>query len=142
MGVFMNSVYGAIILTVIILSFSFFYFAKTRTKTRQHAIVSQAMLQHRYSAGKKYARKLKTKSQSKNRQQETNIRVIIVDEKAYWIKDNIFYKAPLINNLVDKDSAEKVDTSDMDRVQLDQMLFILDKLREGISDDSRGSGNA
>jgi hypothetical protein len=74
--------------------------------------------------------------------QETNVRVIIVDGQAYWIKDNIFYNAPLINNLVDKESAQRVDTTHMDKVQLDQMLFILDKLREGVSDDSRGSRDA
>ena len=72
---------------------------------------------------------------------KTNVKVIILDQQAYWIKDNIFYKAPLVNQLIDKDSAEQVDTSDMNKVQLDQMLFILDKLREGINDDSRGSGD-
>ena len=80
-------------------------------------------------------------TQSKKHFDRTNVKVIIVDNQAYWIKDNIFYKAPLIDQLIDKDSAEQVDTSDMDKVQLDQMLFILDKLREGINDDSRGSGN-
>ena len=40
---------------------------------------------------------------------------------------------------MDKESAEKVDTIHMDKVQLDKMLFIMDKLREGIDDDSRGS---
>jgi hypothetical protein len=43
--------------------------------------------------------------------------------------------------LIDKDSAEQVDTISMDKVQLDKMLFIMDKLREGINDDSRGSGD-
>ena len=72
---------------------------------------------------------------------KTNIKVIIFDNNAYWIKDNIFYRAPLVNELIDKESAEQVDTIHMDKVQLDKMLFIMDKLREGISDDSRGSGN-
>lgn len=142
MGVSMNSVLGASLLTIAMLLFLCVYIMKTRHKKHEQPIFTQAMLHHRYSAGKKYSRKLKTKTQSKSHQEGTNIRVIIVDEQAYWIKDNIFYRAPLVNNLVDKDSAERVDTSDMDRVQLDKMLFILDKLREGVSDDSRGSGNA
>ena len=71
--------------------------------------------------------------------EKTNVKVIILDNQAYWIKNNIFYKAPLVDQLIDKDSAEEVDTINMDKVQLDKMLFIMDKLREGINDDSRGS---
>ena len=97
------------------------------------------MLQYRYSNRKKKARRLKTDSQSKMHHAKSNIKVIIFDNDAYWIKDNIFYKAPLVNQLIDKESAEQVDTIHMDKVQLDKMLFIMDKLREGIDDDSRGS---
>jgi hypothetical protein len=43
--------------------------------------------------------------------------------------------------LINKEAAEQVDTMGMDKVQLDKMLFIMDKLREGINDDSRGSGD-
>jgi hypothetical protein len=99
------------------------------------------MMLYRYSNGKKYSRKLKSKTQSKNHYDKTNVKVIILDNQAYWIKNNIFYKAPLVNQLIDKDSAEEVDTISMDRVQLDKMLFIMDKLREGKTDDSRGSRN-
>ena len=99
------------------------------------------MLLYRYTNGKKYSRKIISKTQSKNHYDKTNVKVIIVDSHAYWIKDNIFYKAPLVNELIDKNLAEQVDTIHMDRVQLDKMLFIMDKLREGINDDSRGSGN-
>lgn len=97
------------------------------------------MLQYRYSNRKKNTRRLKTNSQSKMHHDKTNIKVIIFDNDAYWIKDNIFYKAPLVDQLIDKESAEQVDTIHMDKVQLDKMLFIMDKLREGIDDDSRGS---
>ena len=82
-----------------------------------------------------------SKTQSINHYDKTNIKVIIVDNNAYWIKDNIFYKAPLDGQSIDKESAEQVDTISMDKVQLDKMLFIMDKLREGTSDDSRGSGD-
>ena len=99
------------------------------------------MLQYRYSKRKNNSRRLKTSSQSKIHYDKTNIKVIIFDNNAYWIKDNIFYRAPLVNQLIDKDSAEQVDTIHMDKVQLDKMLFIMDKLREGIKDDSRGSGD-
>ena len=99
------------------------------------------MLHYRYSTRKSNPRRLNVKSQSKNHYDNTNTKVIIFDNDAYWIKHNIFYKAPLVDQLIDKDAAEQVDTISMDKVQLDKMLFIMDKLREGINDDSRGSGN-
>ena len=138
----MNSALGAGLASVIILLFLSAYIVKTRSNSKRTQIISQAMLQHRFSEANKYSRKFNKKSQSKNHEKETNVRVIIVDGQAYWIKDNIFYNAPLINDMVDKESAQRVDTTHMDKVQLDQMLFILDKLREGVSDDSRGSRDA
>ncbi len=139
MDAFMNGALGAGLLSIAMLLLLSVYIVKLRLNSRKPQIISQAMLQHRFSSGNKYSRKFNTKSQSKNHEKETNVRVIIVDGQAYWIKDNIFYNAPLLNDMVDKESAQRVDTTHMDKVQLDQMLFILDKLREGISDDSRGS---
>ena len=139
MDAFMNGALGAGLLSIAMLLLLSVYIIKLRLNSRKPQIISQAMLQHRFSSVNKYSRKFNTKSQSKNHEKETNVRVIIVDGQAYWIKDNIFYNAPLLNDMVDKESAQRVDTTNMDKVQLDQMLFILDKLREGISDDSRGS---
>jgi hypothetical protein len=134
----MNSWYVAIGLTATILLVLFTYiFASNAGKSS--TIVSQAMLLYRYNSSKSYSRKLNTKTQSKNHYDKTNVKVIILDNQAYWIKDNIFYKAPIVDQSIDKDSAEQVDTISMDKVQLDKMLFIMDKLREGINDDSRGS---
>ncbi len=135
----MNGALGAGLLSIVMLLLLSVYIVRLRLNSREPQIISQAMLQHRFSSGNRYSRKFNTKSQSKNHEKETNVRVIIVDGQAYWIKDNIFYNAPLLNDMVDKESAQRVDTTNMDKVQLDQMLFILDKLREGISDDSRGS---
>jgi hypothetical protein len=137
----MNSLYGAIGTTVVIVLLFCMYLMLTRKTNNKPMIVSQSMLQYRYSNRQKNSRKLNVRSQSKVHHDKTNIRVIIVENSAYWIKDNIFYKAPLVNELIDKESAEQVDTINMDKVQLDKMLFIMDKLREGINDDSRGSGN-
>jgi len=135
----MNNLYGAIGITGIFLLFFYIYILKSRVRKMRPEIISQSMLQYRYSNRKKNTRRLKTNSQSKMHHDKTNIKVIIFDNSAYWIKDNIFYKAPLVDQLIDKDSAEQVDTIHMDKVQLDKMLFIMDKLREGIDDDSRGS---
>lgn len=72
---------------------------------------------------------------------KTNIKVILVDGSAYWVKDNAFYTAYLSEDgLVDKDTTRVVDTITMSGVELDKMLFIMDRLREGIDDDRGGTG--
>jgi len=137
----MNNAYGAIGITITILLVLMTYVLVSKSKTTREPVISQSMLHYRYSNINKYSRRLKTKTQSREHFNKNNFKVIIVDNQAYWIKDNIFYQAPMIDQSIDKESAQQVDTTDMNKVQLDQMLFILDKLREGINDDSRGSGN-
>lgn len=138
----MNNIYGAILATLLSISLLIIYLMIQNNKNKKNTnIISQSMLHYRYNYSKKYSRKLKTKRQSINQYNENNVKVIILDNEAYWIKGNVFYKAPIVNNSIDKDSTQQVDTISMDRVQLDKMLFIMDKLREGASDDHRSSGD-
>lgn len=82
------------------------------------------------------------KTQSKLHDAKTNIKVIIMDNQAYWIRDNVFYTADMsIDGNVNKDSTRTVDTMNMNSVQLDKMMFIIDKLREEAFYDRGGSGN-
>jgi hypothetical protein len=136
----MNNWYGAAGLTITILLVLVTYIFASRDKSRPE-IVSQSMLLYRFNRSKWYSRKIINKTQSKMHYDKTNVKVIILDNQAYWIKDNIFYRAPIDGQSIDKESAEQVDTIHMDKVQLDKMLFIMDKLREGINDESRGSGD-
>lgn len=80
-------------------------------------------------------------SQSTKYDEKTNIRVIIVGSTAYWVKENVFYKANVMNDGVDSDTTEVVDTIGMNKVELDKMLFIMDRLREGLEDDRGSTGN-
>jgi hypothetical protein len=132
----MNNVYGSLLLTATILFASaiLIYMRKTPQKAQ---VVSQAELHHRFYDKRNEKRKLKTQSQKHLK--ENNINVIIVDNEAFWIKNNIFYKAQMSDQGVDKNTTQEVDTIAMDKIQLDKMLFIMDKLREGIDDDSRSS---
>lgn len=132
----MNNIYGSLILTVIILFASVIFFYVQKTPKRVQAI-SQAQLHHRFYDKTQQKRRIKTQSQ--NHFKETNVKVIIVDNEAFWIKNNIFYKAQMSDQGVDKNTTQEVDTIAMDKVQLDKMLFIMDKLTEGIDDDSRSS---
>jgi hypothetical protein len=80
-------------------------------------------------------------TQSSLHEERTNIKVIILENKAYFIRDGAFYVADIDGVDIDRESAKIVDTISMDKVQLDKMLFIMDKLRDGKTDDSGGPRN-
>ena len=88
---------------------------------------------------KKYKKKMIT--QSSNHEEKINIRVVILDNKAYFVKNGTFYCAEMNGTEIDKASATSVDTIGMDKVQLDKMLFIMDQLRDGKKNDSGDSRN-
>jgi negative regulator of sigma E activity len=68
-------------------------------------------------------------------------RVIFMENKAYWIKNNGFYVANMEDGVIDNESAKIVDTMGMDDVELDKMIFIVDTLTEGNANDNRNSGH-
>ena len=70
------------------------------------------------------------------------VRVVIVEGKAYWIQDSVFYVADYKNDQVDKESAKEVDTMSMDKVQLNKIMLVVEKLREGAYDDSWNAGES
>ena len=80
-------------------------------------------------------------TQSIKYEKRTNVRVIIVDECAYWVKDNLFYMADMADGFINKETTKLVDTMGMDKVELDSMLFIMDRLKDGDGDDRSSSGN-
>ena len=65
------------------------------------------------------------------------VKILMSNDKAYWIKDNSVYSADMENGIIIEDSAKVVDMMTMDDVQLDEMVFIIDKLTEGKSYDRR-----
>ncbi len=79
--------------------------------------------------------------QSTHQEEKTNIKVVILDNKAYFVKDGTFYCAEMHGTEIDGANATLVDTMGMDKVQLDKMLFIMDQLREGKTNDSGSSGD-
>jgi len=70
------------------------------------------------------------------------IKVIIVDDKAYWVKDNIFYTAETDHGSIVHETVQPVDTTNMSKQDVDKMLIILDNLGKGKNrDDSSSTGN-
>jgi hypothetical protein len=88
---------------------------------------------------RKYKKKMIT--QSSKHEEKTNVKVVIMDNKAYFIKNGTFYCADMHGTEIDGANATSVDTMAMDKVQLDKMLFIMDQLRDGKKDDSGDSRN-
>jgi hypothetical protein len=79
-------------------------------------------------------------TQSRNLVSNHELRVVFVDGLAYWVKDNCFYQANVIEGKIDDFSKKVVDTMGMNKVELDKMFFIVQKLTEGKKNDGRGRG--
>jgi len=77
------------------------------------------------------------KTQSRNLMAKDELRFVFVDSLAYWIKDNCFYQADVVDGKIDDFSKKKVDTMGMNKVELDKMFFIVQKLTEGKKNDGR-----
>ena len=80
-------------------------------------------------------------SQAIKHLEKNTIKVIFIEEKAYWVSNNIFYCADAIGNNVDIATTRPVDTTDMSKRDIEKMLFILDNLKNGGGDDSSSSRN-
>ncbi len=80
-------------------------------------------------------------SQSKIRKEKQTTKVVILDQKAYWISNNIFYVGEAVNGKVKPETGEPLDTSNMSKREIDKMLFILDNLKNGKLNDSGSAGN-
>lgn len=59
------------------------------------------------------------------------ISVAFMEDKAYWVVNNTFYQADIVNGEIDKESSRPVDASNMSYRDMTKMLFILDHLNEG-----------
>jgi tRNA splicing ligase len=73
---------------------------------------------------------------------ESMLKVIIVENKAYWVLNNVFYVADAFENQVNPETAKPVNVEDMSRPEMEKLLFILDSLKDGeVENDRSGSGN-
>lgn len=85
--------------------------------------------------------KKKVKTQATQHNSKSQIRIIFTSDEAYWISGNNLYVAKLNEGFVDEASAQVVDTMTMDKVQLDKVIFIVEQLTEGITNDNSNSGD-
>lgn len=80
-------------------------------------------------------------TQSTNHDKSSRVKMVIYNNTAYWIHENHFYTADVVNGIVNKESTKLVDTMGMSTVQLKELSEIVEKLTEGTDNDSSNSGN-
>lgn len=76
-------------------------------------------------------KKNKIVSQADKHINKNMIKMIVVDNKAYWTIENIFYVADVQDGDILPDTVQQIDTSEMSQDELDKMLKILDNLNSG-----------
>lgn len=62
------------------------------------------------------------KSQTQKRSKENKVNIIILDDKAYWIVDSVFYVADVVNGKPNTESAKPIDTGNMSKKELDKKI--------------------
>jgi len=80
------------------------------------------------------------KTQATEYFESKHILVVRNENNVYWIQDNVFYVADIVNGQVAEETKKRVDTSNMNKVELDKISFIVDKLTEGKRYDSGNPG--
>jgi hypothetical protein len=70
-------------------------------------------------------------TQSSKHFDSISIKVVFVNNKAYYIKDNIFYVANVEDEVIQHETATVVDTMSMNKVQLKEIMMIVEKLTKG-----------
>lgn len=81
------------------------------------------------------------KTQATEHYDSRQVRVLMTETNAYWIANNALYTAEIIDGSVVESSTKKVDMMGMSKVELEEMIFIVEKLTEGKSNDRWSSGN-
>lgn len=88
----------------------------------------------------KKSKKPRKKRQSTKHENKNSIKAFFWNNDVYWIEDGFLVTAKFKDNHIDESTKKRVDTHSLDKVELNRIEFIVDKLAEGNEDDSRNSG--
>ena len=58
------------------------------------------------------------------------LKVAIVEDKAYWVVNNTFYEADVVDEEIMKEDAKPVDAFDIDFKEVTKMMTILDNIQD------------
>ena len=74
----------------------------------------------------------RTITQSKLHIEKNTVKVIKTpDNKVYWVDNNSFLCAEIVDGEFNTDSGKPVDTSNLSKEEVDDLLYILDNLKNG-----------
>jgi len=62
--------------------------------------------------------------------EENFIKVAVVEDKAYWIINNVLYQANVVDGEIEKEEAEPVDAFDMEFNDVNKLMNILDNMQD------------
>jgi len=79
------------------------------------------------------------KTQMDKMLEKNSVNVMVVDDQAYWVLNNVFYKAKFVDGNLNPETAEPIDTSALSKSEIEKMFYILDSLGDGNTNDSGGS---
>lgn len=82
------------------------------------------------------------KTQAIKHFEANSVRILMTEKSAYWIKNNNVYSADIVDGVIVEETTKVVDMMGMNKVQLDEMMFIIEKLTEGTDNDRWNSGNS
>jgi hypothetical protein len=135
----MEYLLGALVTLFSVLMLNRMFSKQIRKDGRVTMPVTQSYLHNFLKGYEEISLSVQEDTQSSKFVKNQHVKVMIVENEAYWIHNNQLYVAMYKNGEVDDLSAEKVDTMSMDSVQLEKTMFIVERLTEG-KDDSSSSG--
>lgn len=78
-------------------------------------------------------------SQMKKHEDKNKINVLVIGDQAYWISDNVFYTGNIVDGQIDHETTTPINTENMQKEEIDKMLFIVDNLKDGSKNDFGGT---
>jgi hypothetical protein len=80
-------------------------------------------------------------SQIKKRKEKQTIKAIVLQDKAYWVANNVFYVGLTKNGKLNPETGMPINAKDLSISEINKLLFILDSLRSGENNDSSSTGH-
>jgi len=122
----------AIVVLTISLLFAILY-KKHNTKLKKIMFRQSSIhMLVRYSLPSNKELRSKRSSQSKVHIEKNVVRVVKTpDNKVYWVDNNIFYCAEIVDGEFNPETAQPINTADLSKEEIDDLLFILDNLKNG-----------
>ena len=65
----------------------------------------------------------KKQTQLSKRVDKNSVTVVILDNKAYWVNDNIFYSADFVDDNVKTETSRPIDIDDLSKEDVNKMLI-------------------